>query len=122
MLTPISLTKNERKLIRKVCKVNLESLRRILTNEVEDEDIPIYCIAWDIDDWELYDSVNADICLFESIRSCPKGLFSLDDDSLSTVKHILFNFFKHPKWRDTKRALRRKLALVENQHLYFSLN
>jgi hypothetical protein len=109
----VKLTPQEKKLIRKIASLQLESLKIILTNEVDEEDVPIFCLENEIPEDELNEAVLRSIENFESVRQKPTLLFELEGDDLSLSLHILNSFFKKARYKEVRKSLGRKLRIKE---------
>lgn len=110
------LTKAERKLIRKIAKLQLASLTRILTNRVE-VDIPVHCLEYEIQERDLKLQVHNSYDQFARTLTQPAAFFNLDDDNLSICKSLLMGVLAEAKG---KRKLWGKIRVLQN--FDFNLN
>lgn len=111
----VQLTPGETKLIRKIARIQLASLKTIIDKEV-DEDLTMFCIENEIEEEELMEDVLNTMQIFEEIHQDPREFFYLPDEDMSISKHVLFNFFKKKKYRNSKRRLVRKIAILESPY------
>lgn len=87
-----SFTKDERKLIKKIAKFQLQSLKSILENDVE-EDMTLYCLRNGLDEDGVRKAIKRNYRKFKQLRKDPNFLFNLDEDNLSIVKTVLNKYF-----------------------------
>lgn len=114
----ITLTKKEKKLIKRIASLHLQSLKNILENETE-EDVLLFCIENSIDESELKKDVLETYQVFEEIHQCPEEFFIQDDEDMSISKHMLYSYFKSPKWEEARKSIHRKIALLESDYFNY---
>jgi hypothetical protein len=103
------LTKAERKLIRKIAKLQLSSLTEILTNRMPGVDIEDHCLTNGICATALRQSVHRSYDQFARLLEEPQAFFNLEPDNLSISRALLMDQLYRVKGR---RKLWRKLSLV----------
>jgi hypothetical protein len=84
----VQLTNRERKTIKKAVKIQLESLRGILSGDCG-EDIELFCLQERIDKAKLNKLVLRNIKDFERVYAFPESFLNLPETHLSTLKHVL---------------------------------
>lgn len=83
-------TPAQRKIIRKICIKQLDSLRRLLHNESEDDtDITMLLIENEVGKDEYENQLILNIDKFSKLGRNPDDLRVLDEDDLSMFRHIL---------------------------------
>ena len=85
-------TPAQRVIIKKICILQLDSLRRLLHNESDiDIDITMFLIENEVTKEEYEEQLIKNIGKFSKLNSNPDDLRVLDDLDLSKFRHILFN-------------------------------
>jgi len=85
-------TPAQRVIIKKICILQLDSLRRLLHNEPDiDIDITMFLIENEVTKEEYEEQLIKNIGKFSKLNSNPDDLRVLDDLDLSKFRHILFN-------------------------------
>lgn len=107
------LTKEERKLIKKIAKIQLASIESIL-KEDGCIDIELYCLQNELDKSQVREEANKSLDKFKELLNTPGNLLSLDDNNLSICKHIMFNYFDGDKYQNPRRSIWRKFLVKEN--------
>lgn len=113
----VQLTLKERKLIRRVVKIQLDTLKAMLENDCG-EDIELWCIKEEIEQGALRKLIRKNIIDFRMIYFKPEQFLDLSSTHLSTFKHILQTVI--PKHQKTKRGIWRKIFI--NEDLEFHLH
>ena len=107
------LTKGERKLIKKIARIQIRSLTKILNNDVPDEDVDTICLVEHIDKEELMGTIKNQIGEYKMMVINPGLFFNTRKEESSTNMHILMNFFEHPKYEVSRKAIFRKMLYLE---------
>lgn len=115
----VKLSKQEKKIIRKIAGIQLASLWAILKGECE-EDIVTYCLIHNFERERLDNLVKANIQAFMEVKEDPNQFLYLNDENLSMVKHILMNEIDGEQWDIPKKKIWVKLNL--NESVSFHLN
>lgn len=80
----------QRGIIRKICKLQLESLQRLYEERGEhEEDFIMVLIEHDITKEEFKAEANRRITNFDKVHHNPQQLMSLTDSDMSIFRHIL---------------------------------
>lgn len=117
-MATVALTKREEKLVQRIAKLQLESFKEIRANNVEDQDIVLYCIETGITLQELEEHITKNERVFRDIQKKPKEFIQfLDEDNKSIFQHILTRFFKSSQYNEAKRRLKRVMLLTESINL-----
>lgn len=112
MFKKVLLTKEEKKVIKKVTRVQINNLTNIYNKDCS-IDITLECLRDEIDEKEFLDKVLTGINIFKIVHENPRELFNLDTNKLSTVRHILVHYANHPKYDEGKRKVWKKLFIIE---------
>jgi hypothetical protein len=107
------LTKGEKKIVKKIALIQLESIRGIISGNGP-EDILMFCLINDIPKEDLMGEANSSLSRYEYLLENPEDILMLGELDLSITRHILFNFFNSPKHAEGKKRLWRKLITREN--------
>lgn len=110
------LTKQEKRIIKKSAKIQLESLHRILNRESEDN-VDLYCAMREVP-VDFFDKlIKIDIQIFEAVYNNPRSFLMLDEKNISIIKHIMENFITQISLQDYKSNVWRKFNIRE-QFIY----
>lgn len=115
----VKLSRAERIIVRKIARVQIQNLNLILENNIE-EDLSLYLAINEIPKEDFFMGVKNDIEVFENLRECPGNFLAMGEENTSLIKHILFNYFNKPKYKEGKTKVWKKLLLMEK--INFSLN
>jgi hypothetical protein len=110
LLFEARLTKSERLLIKKVARLQLESLTRILENSAEGVDVPIYAQLEGIDLDRLHRETRKSLRSYERCLIEPQAFLSLDESNMSICKHLILGHLMEHKGR---KRLFRKIRVIE---------
>lgn len=105
----VELNCQEKRTLRKVISIQLESLRGILNEDCE-EDITLFCIHGEVDKFKMKRLVLKNVEAFEKVYDEPERLLELNEMNLSMIKHILTTQINRKK---SKRRIWRKLLIFE---------
>jgi hypothetical protein len=108
----VLLTKEEKRVIKKIARVQIASLLAIINKDCE-IDITLFVAEEGLDFKEMQDSMRADIQIYQSIYNDPQKIFSLPSSELVCVKHILFNFVNSKKHEVGRKKIWRKFNFME---------
>lgn len=108
----VLLTKDEKRVIKKVTKVQMQSLMDILNRNCE-EDITLWAIMEDLTEEEIFIQAQKALKKFERISKQPSKVFTLDQDNLRMFKHVMVNYTNHSRYEDGRRGIWRKLIIIE---------
>ena len=114
MLKPLYLSQSEKKVIKRLARFQIESHIRILSNSIEGEDVPLFCIKEQIALERLHEIVEDELEFFKRTRKNPFLFFDWGNENISISKHLLVHLFSNKKYSKGKRKLRRKLYLIES--------
>lgn len=82
----------QQKIIRKICKIQLESLTRLLEDQGHNEqDVVMVLIENEISEDEFKSKLIDRMHSFEIIKADPQQLPSMSDEDVSVFRHVLFN-------------------------------
>lgn len=109
-LKSIEFSDEVKKVIRKICQVQIESLERV--NSI-DTLIEIRDIGYDVSLEDLDEDISSQIKDFEILIDDPNDLFTLDDINMSLFKHNLFNYYWGTKDQSKAEDIWRVLLLKE---------
>lgn len=118
MIKRATLSAAEETLVQYIVKLQLDSLRDILNRSIH-TDLTMYCLERGITEEKFETEVNKVRRNFKLLQETPESIFSLDDDQISVVKTILVYTKGH---RKAKASLWRKLNILEQLGIYYSLN
>jgi len=94
MINKISLTEDQKNLLRQAISKQLESLERVITGD-STEDITMYSIQNGVSKETIITNAKDSYQLFKEVHDNPERLFSLGYHELNKIRHILVNFFAH---------------------------
>lgn len=120
MIKKAYLSFDERQIIERIVKIQLNSLEHIANGDIG-TDLTMYCIANELNENDFQDQVSIMQKHWETLLHNPQGVFSLDNDNLRTFKTILVNI-EAEKYQDGKWQLWGKLNCLDKLNEYFSLN
>lgn len=109
----VSLNRAERKVIRKIAGIQLESLAMILQGNIE-QDIPLWRIEHNVSQDDLNETIRENIALYENLYTNPHEFVNLEDNDLSMVKHILHRYIKRTNLLEAKASLWRKMVYLNS--------
>jgi len=115
----IKLSREEKRIIRKIARIQLNSLSNILNGDTE-TDIPMHCIEYEIEQEHLMKAVENDIRVYEEMMFKPGQFFNQQRYNMKISTHILMRYFKKEKYEESRRSIFRKICLLEE--LKISLN
>lgn len=115
----VSLNRSERKVIRKIANMQLESLEMLLRGDIK-EDLTLWRIEHQVEAEELDASIRLDIRVYENLYNNPHEFINLQDDDMSLVKHILHRYIKRGDLLKAKASIWRKMVYINSFH--FNLN
>lgn len=117
-LEKISLS--EKQVLLNIAKIQIKSLEDLLNNN-SGIDLPLWAIENEVDLKEITKETQIKLKLYYELQRNPKNLLIIfSSHELGVIKHILFNFLKHKKYKKAKRNIWRKILLAET--FLFSLN
>jgi len=108
----VLLTKEEKKLIKRIMRVQIRNLERIRVKDCP-MDITLMMLQEGINEEDYMEGVDKSLKIFREIKENPSRMFDLDEEDISITKHIMFNFANHPKYDVGKKRVWRKLILME---------
>lgn len=111
------LTKNEKRLIKKIAKLQVESLKRILNNTAPGYDIPIYAQIEGIDLEGLQQESKKSLRAYQKCLDEPQAFLSLDNGNMSVCKCLLLGYLMKHKGRS---KLFRKIRVIEHYDFYLN--
>ena len=104
-------------LIRAICVHQMDSLKRIINNNMacDDIDLTMYLIENEVDRDEFQRSLYKGIARFETIHKEPDDLRLLDQGEISMFKHLLANIESNwvGKYPNAVRNLWSRLNIIE---------
>lgn len=113
----VKLKKEERRIIKKIAKIQLASLRMLLENACDDVDITTYALKHGFKESELNESINKEIREFEEVVKDPRNIFLLDEDNMSISKSIMVKYIRKVELEEAKKTLWKKLIVAERYPL-----
>lgn len=117
----VPLTKKQKRLVKLVAQMQLDSLIDILNNNNNGEyDTGVYCALHDLDYEEFNETVKGNIRQFQRILKRPKYIGTLDKDNIAIVKTLMFKYYDRPELRKARHNVWRKLDRANMG--YFQLN
>jgi len=120
MFAQVYLTTQQKRLIRQIAKIQINALRSIANNNIE-EDLVMFCIEHDIPRDVLNEVIEEDLHMYKGVYKDPQLMFSLPGNDLSIIKTILVNCFEKRN-KEAKRVIWQKLNLMERFIIYSSQN
>lgn len=110
----VQLTQRQRKIVKKIAKMQLESLYSILKDTCE-EDLTIFCIERDIDRTKLKILTLKNIRAFEQLIKYPAIFLNLPEQHMVAFKQLLLTQIPQS---EARRELWTKLLISE----YYPIN
>lgn len=120
-ITRIKLKPTERKVVRKICKIQMQGLEEII-GEKSQIDTRIYEMNNGLEYGSIHPIASQEYANFKAVYEDPESFPSLPADSLSVFKHVLFNFISERKYPKTKKAIWSKLFKIEKYSEQTGLN
>lgn len=112
----VQLTARQRKILKKIIKIQLQALRAILKEDCE-EDITLYCLENEIDKAELRKLTERNIIEFKYVYKHPESFLDLREVHLSSIKHIFNTQMEKKSLKRVKSELWRKMVVFDElQH------
>lgn len=105
------LTEDEKKVIKRVAKIQIECLNNLIQENAE-IDVTMFAIENEVDKAELISDLEVERKKYEIIHDYPETFLNNEDDVISIFKHILVNFVN--KRKRAKSKIWRKLNLRDN--------
>lgn len=102
----------EKKVIRKIAKVQIESCNDIITNNTE-RDFELEIIQEQIDPFAFRKELSNTIDLYEQLLTNPHMVFDMPSQEYPYIKHILFNFTRHSKYDAGRKSFFKKLWVLD---------
>src|SRR4051812_10884548 len=103
----VPLSKNQKKLIRQVCGLQLECLGELIRQEDEAFDLTMYALENEITEEHAITLLKANYRQWRRLRKCPHRLMSLDFDNTKILKTLMYRYYerKYPRavWRVWKK-------------------
>lgn len=112
MFKKVGLTRDEKRVIKRITRVQIGNLENLLNNDCE-MDLKLIFLMEEINEEEFRDHLIMGLDIYKSVRECPRKLFNLGPDYMSIVKHLMVNFARHPKYEQGKKGLWRKFNIIE---------
>lgn len=108
----VELNAEEREIIQSVAKLQLDSLKAIITNDMEEDDLILHCLENDLDTDELLLELRKNYVIFRDLMNEPHNITSLDEDNLSIAKTLMFKFFDSDRYETGRSGIYRKLMFA----------
>lgn len=119
-ITAAKLNPKQKKLIRKLVSLQLESLNNILTEDIEG-DLTMFCIENSLNKEALKNLIKERKYQFYRVYNEPGTIFALDEENQTIIKTILVNIAKGG-FKTVQKEIWLKFNLVDNLEKSFSQN
>lgn len=106
------LSAPEKKVIKRVARVQVDSCQKVINNDT-DQDWHLEIIKNQIDPIAFKQELQKSITLYEGLLKRPHGVFEFPKEEFSYVKHILFCFANHKKYKVGRKSFWKKLDAME---------
>ena len=102
---------DERKMVRSLLRIQIESLRKLL--EEDDELVLERCEEDDLCEEEMRGMVKKNLSKFLMVFNTPEKIGKLDKDQISIFRHILNNYYECEEFREIKSSIWKKMFIWE---------
>lgn len=115
----VGLSKGEKKVIRRITRVRMNSLKRILCEDTY-EDLIMVLLEEGVEKSEFMEKISITLKSQQEIYDHPYKLFSMEEDEIEIAKHIMFNCTDHVKYLEGKRKIWAKFILIERLPIHLN--
>ena len=105
------LTSAERRLIKKIAKLQLGAIADVLNDDLE-LDLTMYKIEHGIQGDQLNEKLRKTQILYQEIYNDPGKFIALDEYNHGLLRHILINHFQQDKHAEARQGIWRKLTIA----------
>lgn len=95
----VQLTQRHRKIIRKVAKMQLQSLRAILRDDCG-HDIELLCLRREVERSKIEQLTIRNIEAFEMVEQFPHAYLELPDTHMESFKDVLMSYIPYSQQRE----------------------
>lgn len=117
----VLLNTAERKVIRHIMKIQLESLKSLLKGDTA-EDLVMWCLEVDTTRETLNEVIRRHMENYRHVFFNPHEFLNLSEDELSICKHILHRHLSKVKLPEAKTSIWRKMVRFDSFLLTFNPN
>lgn len=100
------LTQPERKIVRKIARLQIQILNELLRRD-SSEDVTLFCLEENLSEEQMDDALVTEIQVYRDLKDDPASFLKLDDEQLSIFKHNLENFITGKSKKYTYRIWRK---------------
>lgn len=112
MWKKVLLTKAEKKVIKKISRIQVNNLQEII-NRDSAIDITMYIINEELPEDKLMQLALQTLMQFQEVLEVPNKLFNLNHENLRIAKHIMWNYTDYPKYDVGRTRVWSKMLLTE---------
>lgn len=112
MFKKVLLTKEEKKVIKKITRVQIRNLINLINHDSV-IDLKLFAFQEEIPENLLIEKMEDSLNLYNDILENPRELFNLDEENLSIAKHIMWNFINHSKYDLGRTRVWKKMLIME---------